>query len=283
MSFSFKKILIPADLSVNTGVAVQKGLALADAQTTIHLLHVSGRNTRYGFNVAERNQGVHDGAGTGDPLARLEYWKKYIEARAPHVPVQSSISYGAAVQKAIEQKAKEIDADLVVIAKKSKHSLFPFLNTVVPGRIVLQTGIAVLTVKPGCMEHNIKTVIVPVNGPVATQKLNAITAICSRYRVRVYLVTFTKNGKAPSECNASSLLAVYQWLRVHLQCPVAYAVLQGSNKALALMKYANHIHADILLVHPEKETRVGWRNTQISDVLPPASKVQVLAVRKQPA
>ena len=281
MSYSFKKILIPADLSINTEVAVQKGLAFADEQTTIHLLHVQSRSASHASSLEMRSR--NNGNGSKDALSGLEDWKKYIEATAPRVAVQTWISSGDPVQKAIEDKAREIDADLVVIGKKSNHSVFPFLNTVVPGRIVLHTGIAVLTVKPGSMEHNIRTVIVPVNGPITMQKLNAIAAICGRYRVKVHLVTFMENGKGPSEFNASSLLTVYQWLRSHLNCTVAYAVLHGYNKALALMKYANQINADMLLVHPEKETRVGWLNTQISDVLPPASKVQVLAVQEQPA
>src|SRR5687768_15019232 len=282
MSFSFKKILIPADLSINTEVAVQKGLAFADEHTTIHLLHVHGRMAGYTSNDLEALQKKGSENGLKNPISLLEHWEKYIKSRSPRVRVQRWISAGDAVQKAIEEKAKEIDSDLVVIGKKSNHSVLPFLNTVVPGKIVMNTGIAVLTVKPGCMEQHIKTVIVPVNGHITTHKLNAITAICSRYRVKVHLVTFMENGKGPSEFNASSLLTVYQWLRSHLHCAVAYAVLHGSNKALALMKYANQINADILLVHPEKETRVGWLNSQISDVLPPASKVQVLAVQEQP-
>jgi hypothetical protein len=62
---------------------------------------------------------------------------------------------------------------------------------------------------------------------------------------------------------------------------VEYAALYGSNKAKAILKYAEKVNADMLLVYPEVETKIGWLNTHISDVLPPASKVQVLAV--QPA
>ena len=81
--------------------------------------------------------------------------------------------------------------------------------------------------------------------------------------------------------NASALLQVYQWLKTSIHCPVEYAVLQGHNKAKAILAYAEKINADILLVHPETETKIGWLNKQISDVLPPASKMQVLAI--QPA
>ena len=40
MRASVRNILIPVDLSINTEVAVKKGLELAHGRTTIHLLHV---------------------------------------------------------------------------------------------------------------------------------------------------------------------------------------------------------------------------------------------------
>ncbi|HET7898016.1 MAG TPA: hypothetical protein VFL47_10110, partial [Flavisolibacter sp.] len=63
-----------------------------------------------------------------------------------------------------------------------------------------------------------------------------------------------------------------------LRCPVEYAVVHGSNKAKAILQYAEKTGADILLVQPEKETKIGWGDRHISDVLPRGSKMQVLAV-----
>jgi len=47
------------------------------------------------------------------------------------------------------------------------------------------------------------------------------------------------------------------------------------------LSYAEKVQADLLLVYPEQETKVDIWNRHISDVLPPESKVQVLALQPE--
>lgn len=282
MFHPFKTILIPVDLSINTEVAVKKGLELATCDTTIHLLHIQNSPVQDLPVVAYRYL-VGGKAGTSFSVvrAKMEQWKQAIEQTGEGVKVCTwVIRVDNSIQKNIEEKAKELKADLIIIGKNSHHSLLPLLNTVIPSKIVKQSGIPVLTVKPGSLHNRIKTVIVPITSDATTNKMEAIETICKRFRVKVYLVTFT-SYKQPDEFYASVLLQMYQWLKTSVHCPVEYAVLRGKNKAKTLLNYAEKVNADILLVHPETETKIGWLNKHISDVLPAASKMQVLAV--QPA
>jgi hypothetical protein len=64
-------------------------------------------------------------------------------------------------------------------------------------------------------------------------------------------------------------------------CKVEYAVLGKGNKARSILKYAEQMNADMILLNAETESRIGWWDRHISDVLPPGSKMQVLAI--QPA
>jgi hypothetical protein len=173
--------------------------------------------------------------------------------------------------------------DLIIIGKNCHHSWFPFLNTVIPTKIVQQTGIAVLTAKPGSIYNKIRTVVVPIAGEATKNKMEALSLICRKFKIKIYLVTFMSNDNKPSDFNASALLKMYQWLKTSIHYPVEYAVLHGHNKAKAILNFAEKINADILLVHPESETKIGWMNRHISDMLPPASKVQVLTVVPSPA
>lgn len=280
MTHGYHTILIPVDFSKNTDVAVKKALALVDEKTVIHLLHVHPQPVSgYVTNNIDFMRCSPDPAVNRE-MNMLQKWKRYLET-GNRLTIHAWISKHHSVQSAIETHAKTIGADLVVIGKKSNHSLLPFLNRVVPGMIVLHTGVAVLTVKPGSLEHSIRTIVVPVTGHVTQHKLDAIASICQKHEVKVHLVTFREGADGPSEFYATALLNVYQWLRHNLNCAVEYAVLKGYNKAMATIKYANKIHADVLLVHPESETRVGWLNSQISDVLPAKSKVQVLVVQQK--
>ena len=275
----FKNILIPVDLSINTEVAIKKAIDLADEGTYLHLLHVQS----YGLTaMAQRFLIKSNAVGNREIITqKIDQWKTSIEECTEGITVHTWISIRDSVQKAIEEKAREIDADLVVIAKNSHHSWLPFLNTVLPNRLATTTGAAVLTVKTGAIYSKIKTVIVPITNRTAKHKMEAISVICKKFRVKIYLVTFMNEEPEVDDHNASALLQVYQWLKTSIHCPVEYAVLQGHNKAKAILAYAEKINADILLVHPETETKIGWLNKQISDVLPPASKMQVLAI--QPA
>ena len=141
-----------------------------------------------------------------------------------------------------------------------------------------ETGIAVLTVKPGAVNNDIRTVLVPISTDASADKTEVVSAFCRKFRVKIYLATFLNNGNAPSSLHTSSLLQMYQLLKTSTNCPVEYAVLHGSNKARAILNYAEKINADVLLLHPETETKIGWPNKHISDVLPSASKVQVLTL-----
>lgn len=258
MSFAFKTILVPVDFSINTEVAIAKAIAIADeADATLHLLHVLVKN--------------NEGAAS----ALLEQAHK-TAALAPHVKVRHWLAESTAIQQCIVAKARELHADAVIIGKRNNHCWLPFLNTVTPAQIATSCG-CVFTVRPGALHSTIKSIVVPVTDVLPPGKMEVVQALCKNSRVKVHLVTFVADefsGKAP----ASALLKLFQWLKEAVRCPVTYAVLQGNNKAKALLAYAERTEADIVLVNPSLETKIGWMHRHISDVLSPRSRVQVLTV-----
>jgi nucleotide-binding universal stress UspA family protein len=279
MSISFKSILIPVDFSINTEVAIKKGLVLAERGTVIHLLHVhnylsSGLPTRSLKYFVQKNSGFY----YKEAEDKLMEWKDRIEEENKDIEVVARIRFEGSIQKTIEETAKKLHPDLIIIGKNSHHSWFPFLNTLVPNKIVKNTGISVLTVKPGAVNNDIRTVLVPISTDATKDKMEVISAFCRKFRVKIHLVTFRNKESVRSGLYASSLLQMYQLLKTSTNCSVEYAVLYGGNKAKAILNYAKKINADILLVHPETETKIGWPNKHISDVLPTASKVQVLTI-----
>jgi nucleotide-binding universal stress UspA family protein len=276
MPGSFKNILIPVDLLIHTEAAVRKGLELAGHGTNIHLLHVMRQGPWSGLTATGKDE-------TSVRLQlieeQLEFWKDKITSVAGQIKVTTAVITSRTVQNAIIDKAGEVTADLIIIVKHSRHAWLPFLNTVLPGRIVLKTGITVLTVRPGACQNTIKTVVVPIAGEAVKNKMDLISAICGKFRVKILLVTFTGESNRTSEDHTSSLLQVYQWIKTSIHCPVDYAVINGTNKARAILNYAEGAHADFLLLYPESETKTGWLNGQIYDMLPAGSGMQVLTIR----
>ena len=276
MPDSFKNILIPVDLSVHTETAVRKGLELADQGTNICLLHVFRLGVFAGLMPSAEDE---DSVRLHLIEEQLEFWKDKIISAADHVKVTTAVITAGSVQNAIIHKAGEIRSDLIIIVKPSRHAWFPFLNRVSCGRIVLKTGITVLTVRPCAYQNMIKTVVVPIADEAVKNKMDIVSTICRKFKVKIHLVTFTDESKQTSDNHTSSLLQVYQWVKSSIHCPVDYAVLNGANKARAIMDYAEGANADFLLLYPESETRTGWLNGQIYDMLPAASRVQVLTIR----
>lgn len=261
---------MPVDFTLNTEVAINKTLELVDhEESVIYLFHV----VKSGYSFSKRELPDHE--------KKLAQWKDTITDYYPMISVYTEIENATSVQKAIEGKAIHIGADLIVIGQTSTHYLLPVLKTVLPMRLATSMNIPVLTVKPGALRNKNKIVVMPIGDEIPEIKVHALELLCRTSRPNIHLVTFVTHNDVLPEVSASSLLKVYQSLKAKLHCPVEYAVIHGSNKAKAILHYAEKNNADILLVYPKKETQLSWWNQHIPDVLPADSKVQILAV--QPA
>jgi nucleotide-binding universal stress UspA family protein len=278
MCQSFKTILLPVDFSINTQVAVNKAMEITERQLGhIHLLHVYPQINSNLIPLTRRN---HNYESVRSAEQKLLEWKLFIEGSTPSFKVTCSLERHSSIQRCIEQQAIQLQADLVIIGKNSYHFWLPFLNTVLPNELCEVTGSAVLTVKPGSLNNKIKTLVVPITTEVPRYKMDAITALSKKTSLKVYLVTFSNEQNIPADFSASALLKVYQWLKESIHCQVEYSVLHGNNKAKALMLFAEKINADVLLLDTSSETKVGWMNRHISDILEPGSRVQVLALNR---
>jgi len=278
MKNGFRTILVPVDFSINSEVAIKKAIELSERGTLIHLLNVQ---LNLGLWASSSKYFVEDASNSNDDMVdqKMDEWKWAIEASGSSLTVCTWISFDNSVHEGIEKKAGSLKPDLIIIGKNSHHCWLPFLNTVVSSKIAERTGVPVLTIKPGSWYSKIKKVIVPVTSQSLQHKKEIISTLCDKYNVQVHLVTFMDENK-PSDFQASSLLEFYQWMTRSIQCSVEYTVLHGHNRAKEILNYADKIKADLLLVHPKTETRIGWLNRQISDVLPADSKLQVLAVQR---
>lgn len=277
MNSEFSTILIPVDFTINTEVAVKRALSFAvPGTTTIHLLHVD--SAPGSLSRVRRLLDPEHHSDLPSPEKKIAQWKTTIEETRPDINVCCWISRGDDVQRAIIAKIKKLLPDLIIIGKRSNHTWLPFLKTVNPTTLINQNGAAVLTVKPGSLHHNIRTIVVPVAEHVPHQKMEVISMLGRKMKLKIHLVSFVKGDEIPPDFSAGPLLQMYQWLKNVQNCPVEYAVLHGSSKSKAFLAYAEKIGADMLLLQPEAETKTGWPGRDISDLLPPDSRTQLMAV-----
>lgn len=276
----FENILVPVDFSINTEVAINKAMALATpGLSQVLLLHVLSNGIL--VNMAS---GTVRGASTENvqaAKAKLLQWKQRLGKEYPSIRTDVFVSTAASVEAGIISAAQDLDASLVIIGKNNHHSFLPFLNTVTSASLAEATGAAVLTVKPGSMNKATGTVVMPVADFYPKRKIDLLAALSSRLPLNVHLLTILNNRQHPDDHSASALLQSMRSIRSRLQCNVQHCVVHADNKAIATLRYASQVNADMVLVHPETEAVIqGWmQRKDITDVLKPASALQVLSVQ----
>jgi nucleotide-binding universal stress UspA family protein len=257
----FEKILVPVDFTVNTNVAITKAIELSvPGITSIELVHVSEINDAPSEKL--------------NMLANSILSGHHVEANVHIVP-------GSKIEPALINFAKSIRPDLIIIGKNNHHSFFPFLNTIISPNIAEETNYPVLTVKPGSLNKRIETVVMPVSESFPSRKIELLATLNRKINLNVHLLTIFNNNQQPDNHLASVLLQAMKSIREKLKCNVHHAIIHSNNKAIATLRYAEKIRADILLVSPETETTINsWISKKdITDVLKPASHLQVLSIQ----
>lgn len=280
MEIQFGQILVPVDFTINTQVAIGKALSLAEpGNAVLHLLRVSSvsRKNFFGYSLFSKENRANDSARAENFItAEMQSLKAIIYQKRSDIHVVTHTVDNINIEAAIIKKAIEIRPDIILLAKKSHHSLLPFLNTVVPTRIAQQTQIPVLTSKPGSIDHGIKIIVVPIGKTFPHKKIDIINALRRRSRLHIRLLAFREDEN--SNQVPGILIHVYRLLRQGALSDIQYETVTGKNKAKAILSYCEKVDADLLIVTPESETKIGWLNKHISDVMPAASKTQVLAI-----
>lgn len=285
MNKPINSILVPVDFSMNTSIAISKALSLCqegNKDATIHLYHVQRLRVTgtphmlssvfAGYTRRQVNSDIRSSS------ERLEQLKAAIAKQRKDIRVVCWVSFGEPVQESIIKKARQLSADLIIIGKTSHHSILPFLNTVVPSKLAAITGVPVLTAKPGSLHQDIKTVVIPIGPDFPGSKLEMLEALKNRSHPSVKLVIFGHNDHA-STASKQLLFDTFRAFKRRYPNNVNYEMIDGRNRAKALLKYCHKVGADVLIVYPGAETRTGsWFNSHISDLVPAGSKTQVLAV-----
>jgi nucleotide-binding universal stress UspA family protein len=257
----FEQILVPVDFSINTTVAVKKAIELAvPGITNIQLLH-----------VAESKEAAEK---------KLHSLAKEIGA-VYHINSSIHIIQSNKVEFSLIQFAKENNPCMIVLGKNNHHSFFPFLNTIISTNIAEETKCPVLTVKPGAFKKKMETIVMPVSDSFPTRKMNLLTMLNLNFSLTVHLITILNNNQRPDHYSTSALYHSMKYIREKVKCNVQHCLIHSNHKAIATLRYAEKINADILLVSPETESTITtWMSKKdISDVVRLASQLQVLSIQ----
>ncbi len=279
MSKVFTNILVPVGFSDSADLALAKAIEFSAPETVVHLLHVDENfpfriyagsyKSILGIDVEFKHEPVED---------KLKRYKTILKEKGNINQVFLWTSQDHSIQAGIVRKSSQLKPDLIIISKTSHHSWFGFLNKVHSAKVAEKTGVPVLTVKPGSRNQKTKKVIVPISDGDTTQKLDILVVLGKKYRFNLFLVAFNNDSHSVN-IHPPALMHIYQQMTEKFHLRVEYMQIRGPYKGIEILRLAEKINADVILVNAKEETKIGWSNREISDVLLPESKIQVLAVR----
>jgi nucleotide-binding universal stress UspA family protein len=270
MTLAFKSILIPVDGSLNTEIAVQKGIGLAtEGETMIHLLHVirPGKSASGKFEAREAEK-------------NMDQWKIIIQGVNPSIEVKMHLLKSASIQRMIIECTAMLKPDLIILGKQSGRRYWPWFTSVGPDAIARKSGCPVLTVKPGSILRRTKVILIPIHRFFPERKLELGVLLAKKYKAQVHLLAI-QDGRPQEKDLSPVFLRAYNQLREKLRVPIEYSSISRHNTVKATVDFAERIMADLILVNPGTESGIrSWVGSRhISDWLTRDSKIQVLDVQ----
>lgn len=279
----FKHILIPVDSLYNAQIAAEKALELSDTtQTTLHFVAV----IRFGSFWQKLFHS--DIIAQKQPLLRkrkLLAWKKMealqnrIAAISPHTAIESSIVTETAISENLLRYALQHEIDLVITTNQKQRTRFSFSRKDIGEDLARKANIAVLTVTKGCLNHPIKSIVLPVTSFVPERKIDMALTFAKKFNAHIHLVTMLDHNDVNTKIRIDAFYLTYKILSELGHSP-QYKILHGNDSAMALVRYANQVKADMILINPEKKKILpGFFQGKITDMIQPLSALHILTLK----
>lgn len=279
----YKKILIPIDSLHQGQVAAEKALELSDpSETCIHLVSVprfqSFWQQFFYTNAIIKKQRYFIKRNVLTER-KIEAIKTKILEACPQTVVKTGIIVETGISDQLIKYTLEHNIDLVINTHKSANSGFSWFRKDWSEELARKASVAVLTVTKGCLNHPIKSILLPVKSFVPERKIQVALAYAKRYNAHIHLVTLLDNNDSDAKIRVDAFYLTYKILSEYGH-PPQYKILQGADSDAALLRYADQIKADMILVNPNKKLRIpGIMRQKITDMLNPISALHILTLK----
>lgn len=280
---TFKNILIPVDSLYNAQIAAEKALELSDsAKTTLYLVAVIRLDSFwhkifYTDIFAHRLPHVHKKKTLA--WKKIETLKNRIAALSPHTIVETAVITERTISDNLLRYTLQHNIDLVIATNQKNRSKFSFSNNDIGEDLARKANLAVLTVTKGCLNHPIKSIVLPVTSFVPERKIDMALTFAKRFNTHIHLVTMLDNNDVNTKIRIDAFYLTYKILSELGHSP-QYKILHGNDSDMALVRYANQVKADMILVNPEKKKILpGLFHGKITDMIQPLSALHILTLK----
>lgn len=279
----YKNILIPVDSLHQAQIAIEKALELSEpSETAIHLVNVIRFDSwwqRLLYTEAIVKQQRYFNKRKAIAEQKIELVKNKILQLSPSTIVKTSIMIETAITDNLVKYTQNHEIDLVINTSRSSGSGFNWFKKEWSEELARKASVAVLTVTKGCLNHPIKSILLPVKSFVPERKIQAALAYAKRFNAHIHLVTLLDNNDSNAKIRVDAFYLTYKILSEYGHAP-QYKILQGADSDAALLRYADQIKADMILINPEKKNRIPRiMKQQLTDMLNPLSALHILTLK----
>jgi hypothetical protein len=276
----FKNILIHEDLTGGSCIAIEKVLEMYEPSITrIHLVHVYKDNP---FPL----WGWMDFLAYA-PICTREEADRKLRSTVEEIRSRNNgckvtgifLETEGTVTNSLSRYIMDNDIDLV-IANRQRRAAWPLQgNSLDSFRLTEQTGCAVLSVTQGCLNHPIRSILLPISSFIPEKKIHMAIALSKEFKACIHLMGLTVVNEHSNKANLSAFYNTYKLFREYGYEP-QYKIINGIGTSSELYNYAEEIKADIVLVNPERETGFfHWLGQRFSKVSQPLSPLQILSIK----
>lgn len=278
MTVNYNTILIPTKFTVNTEAAIQVAEELLGEKGTIHLLYIQSYSYPALSFSANRFLVRKEKKDYDKAMEKLSGLKGLVESQHRGISVTIDIDDRNSVQEGIKKAVLRIKPDIVVIGKTTRYRWTPFLSTVNTVKLVQQTGIKIITVRPGSIDSPISRVMVPIDDTIEERNLESIRTLVSNRDITIYLIAFSGNITLINNRVLALLAEAREWLGQRLKNKVETKILPHEKRPSRILQYAEKIKADMIILKMDSKCKNSWPREQLTDLIPPSSKIREFLV-----
>ena len=279
----FKNILIPVNEEMDVSVAIKKALELKDdtAVLCIHFVLYNYRNSLINIlNFFKRKKIYNTKIYNQLFQERFYILKNEIAKQCMTCVLSIDIIPANNVTNGLLKYIKENSIDLLLFSKRrSEHSLL-LVKGININKIARKSSCSVLSAVPGCLNHSVKSIILPVGSFLPEKKIQIAIAFAQKYKGLIHLVTLLDDA---DEAHSKKKVDIfYKTYKILQECGFTpqYKILSKYESHESLLKYAEQVKADLILLTPQKDSFIsGKSDNSIVDFISPYSHLLVLMTK----
>jgi len=166
--------------------------------------------------------------------------------------------------------------DLVIIPKGRRRVNNAIIKRLDIAKLTEQTGCPLLTVNRQFNANNLHNILVPLQKFLPIKKLTMATYMSIEMKGCIYLMGADQRVR---ELDKGILSRAFQLLNEFGKLNVRCALLHQDASAEVTLNYARDIKADLIVVNPDKESRLsGWWNKLMGNTLFNKSDIPIMTV-----